>query len=199
MDGLILAGGRSRRMEGKHKGSLLYGGREFTRCIADELKRLTDVVWLSYADTVQERYEDCRVVKDIYRGCGPAGGIHAGLCACSGEILAVAACDMPFVKAELYQHLSNHWETQYDGVVPVTRNRKGEEEIWRMHPLAALYGKSMKKVLEEQIEKGNYRMTEILNHAEICYIDVTESKALNEMLKNINTTQEYREIEKQSR
>ena len=40
-DGLILAGGKSSRMGGEHKGNLIYGGETFTQILVKELNRGT--------------------------------------------------------------------------------------------------------------------------------------------------------------
>ena len=81
-DGLILAGGKSSRMGGEHKGNLTYGGETFTQILVKELNRGTENVWLSYGENIQGMYDGCKIVQDIHADCGPIGGLHAGLKAC---------------------------------------------------------------------------------------------------------------------
>jgi molybdopterin-guanine dinucleotide biosynthesis protein A len=135
---------------------------------------------------------DCRIVHDIYTGCGPIGGLHAVLQAAAGDGMdgvAVVACDMPFVKAGLYRYIYEQLRedrrnafVKYDGIVAVTEDG--------MHPLVAIYSVKAADVLGEQLEKGIYRLTAALSRLRIFYVDLTGS-GLVHMLVNINTTEEY--------
>lgn len=213
-EGLILAGGMSRRM-GVHKGSLTCNGESFTEILVRELKQEVETVWLSVGckaqgggcRAVQEmkdaangrcavyerenRVSGCRTVQDIYAGCGPIGGLHAGLTVCGSEFLLVAACDMPLLKAKLFSFLYEELrqrgqKRRYDGVVPVT----GEG----IHPLAAVYRKSAAGIFKEQIEAGNYRLRDALGRLDILYIDVAGEAYFARMLQNINTPQDYASV-----
>lgn len=199
-DGLILAGGKSRRMGGIHKGSLIYGNETFTQILAKELKKEAQKVWLSYGQEVRERIAGCGIVRDIYENSGPIGGLYAGLRMCANDCLLAAACDMPFLKIELFRYLyrelfrrdeaepaaserMNIQSSRYDGAVPVINGR--------IHPLAAIYKKSSVGVLEEQIKDKNYRLRDALLRLDILYVDMTGKKDFERMLQNINTRQEY--------
>ena len=48
MDGLILAGGKSTRMGGKHKGFLQMEEETFMDRLTREMKRRADQLWISY-------------------------------------------------------------------------------------------------------------------------------------------------------
>ncbi len=227
-EGLILAGGQSTRMGGRHKGSLTYRDETFTHHLVRELKRGVSCVRLSYGQEVKDEGIECPVVMDIYPGCGPIGGIYAGLRACESEWMLAAACDMPLMKIEMYCCLMDMLGRKgeeilaYDGAVPVTGSR--------IHPLAAIYrarkpvnkeasvltehmmGRQveiqadagseypvnrpdMADILEEQIQRGNYRIRDALNRLNILYVDVTGNKGFEQMLRNINTIEEYRQLE----
>lgn len=191
-EGLILAGGRSRRMGGIHKGSLTYNKETFTQRLIKELRKEMVRVRISYGSQVREDCGGCLAVMDIYPGCGPIGGIHAGLESCESQWLAVAACDMPFLKASLFCLLMDRLsETEKegiscDGAVPVLGGR--------IHPLAAVYQTGTAKVFEEQIKKGNYRVFDVLKRLNILYVDLTGQKIWEEMFQNINTTKDYERL-----
>ena len=185
MDALILAGGKSSRMGGEHKGSLSMGAETFTAHLVSQLRPLADKLWLSYGETVQQEIDGCIIVRDEYIDCGPMGGLHAGLKACSSEILLVAACDMPLLKRDLYDHLMELLPG-YDGVVPVTYGQ--------MHPLAAIYTKALLPIIEQALKDGNFRLRTALEQANIRYVDVPQFRV---MLNNINTREEYQAFLKQ--
>lgn len=220
LDGLILAGGKSTRMGGTHKGSLLIEAETFTERLVKELKKDAGKVWLSYGGQVHERYEGCGIVRDIYPECGPIGGLHAGLAACTGDGVMAAACDMPFLKIELYRYLARRMEEEeqktgesLDGVVPVLNCRAKlpeermdiqqgvrsclncpadrSESVGKVNPLAAIYRKSAAALLEEQIRNKEYRIRSALQKLKILYLDLDEGSELGQMLRNINTISEY--------
>lgn len=190
-DGLILAGGKSARMGGRHKGSLLYKEETFVQILIREMGQEVQQMWISYGQKNHGSYAGCRLLTDIYPECGPIGGIHAGLSACGQEWMLVMACDMPLLKKELFLRLYRELERagqgeEYEGVVPVTEGR--------VHPLAALYRKGLAKTLEGQIEDGNFRLRDALKKSRILYVDVSKAPAFTEMLRNINTEEEYRKL-----
>lgn len=191
MDGLLLAGGKSSRMGGRHKGDLLYGNETFTTRMIHEFSKDADTIWISYGAKVHGTYENCRIVRDIYPDCGPIGGIHAGLKACESDEVMVAACDMPFLKIELFRYLYKQMEeagkqekVAYDGAVSVLDGR--------IHPLSAIYRKTAALVMEQQILNGNYRIRAALDKMKILYVDVTGNARFAYMLQNVNTMEEYK-------
>ena len=185
MDALILAGGKSSRMGGEHKGLLSMGTGTFTSHLVLQLKPLADTLYLSYGEVIQQEIADCVILRDEYVDCGPMSGLQAGLKACKSNVLLVAACDMPLLKQTLYEHLMA-FLPGYDGVVPVTDGQ--------IHPLAAIYTKALLPVLEQSLHDGNYRLRSALEQVKICYVDVPQFSA---MLSNINTKEEYENFLKQ--
>lgn len=198
MDALILAGGKSTRMGGRHKGDLTYHSETFLEHLIGEfrkgIKQEPQQIMVSYGNKIHEKRDDVRIVMDEFHECGPIAGIHAGLCHCSSEELMIAACDMPFLEIGFYRYL---WQELvqaqmrngccYDGIVPVTAGK--------IHPIAAIYRcEPMRAVLERQIQKGDYRLTDALHALNIRYTDVTEQKDLCGMLQNINTLTEYENL-----
>ena len=193
MDGLILAGGRSTRMGGKHKGDLRYEDQTFLERIIGEFASCAERIWISYGTEMRRDYPGCVSICDEYPGCGPMGGIHAGLKRCRSDYMMVAACDMPFVKMELYHLLENELEKAqqeseavYVGAVPVADGR--------VHPLAAVYKKELAGCLKEQIERKEYRIRSIFDRQNILYVDVSYRADIKRMLSNVNTAAEYEEI-----
>ncbi len=185
-DGLILAGGKSTRMHGFHKGNLLYDEKTFVERLILEMKKEVQNIWISYGEKIQEEYIECRVVQDQYLECGPIGGLHAGLEKSANEWIFVAACDMPFLRIELYQFLRDFIEEKDRVVVPVMEGK--------VHPLAAVYRKDFKQIVEKQILSGNYKIMDLLKREDIHYVDVSDYCELCQMLRNINTMDQYEKL-----
>lgn len=199
MDGLLLAGGKSSRMGGRHKGELIYEDKTFTERMINEFAKEAETIWISYGDRIHYTDDRCRIVRDIYPGCGPIGGIHAGLTACKTDEMMVSACDMPFLKIELFRFLKKRIEdaegqgqSAYDGAVPFFNGR--------IHPLSAIYRKeNVLKVMEMQIIAGNYRIRDALNQLHVLYVDVSTNMEFAKMLQNVNTVEEYQKLVNNSR
>ena len=201
MAAAVMAGGRSSRMEGRHKGMLLTPeGVTFTDRLAAEMHKLTDLVYISYGDTIQMEAAECRIVRDIYKGCGPVGGMHAVLTRAfldGAAAVATAACDMPYVTAELFGYLYEQLKDRtdisedrqnpfdlYDGAVAVTGGK--------IHPLAAIYSVRAAGICKTQLEERNLRVRDALARMRILYVDL-EGTAYERMILNINTEDDYTE------
>lgn len=189
-DGLILAGGKSRRMGGYHKGDLVYHRQTFLEHMICEFQKEADHILISYGTERRGEYEGCGIVEDEFPDCGPMGGIHAGLKACENDYVMVAACDMPFLGIELYRYLYGKLRKAeeaegicYAGAVPVAEGR--------LHPLAAIYKKGLETELEDRLKAGRYRLTEALGGRRILYVDVSKNQDFRKMLMNVNTVAEY--------
>lgn len=192
-DGLILAGGKSTRMGGRHKGDLFFQEQTFLERIIEELKKVVSTVWISYGDLIRREYPGCEIVQDKYPERGPIGGFHAGFKKSRSELIFTAACDMPFLRARLYHFLCERLEQAeeergltYEGAVPVTDGRP--------HPLTAVYRKSLAGSLERQIQNDDLRLTSWLGGQDILYVDVTHMPAYRKMLRNVNSLAEYQAL-----
>lgn len=189
VDALILAGGKSSRMGGNHKGNLLLGEETFVQHIVREMAPISDQIWISYGNEVHAEYENCKIVQDIYKDCGPMGGIHAGLKKAENEKVIIVACDMPFMRAEFFERLLREMEDATDVIIPIVDGR--------IHPLAAVYKKRILPVVETQIQSGNYRLRHILDQVNTKYVDVSDNAEMVEMLRNINNTNDYFMMQKE--
>ena len=192
-DGLVLAGGKSRRMGGEHKGNLVFHEQTFQEHVIAELKKEADCVFLSYASCVHVDDGGCQILMDEVPGIGPVGGVYSGLKNSRQEMILVAACDMPLMDIAIYRYLYQKLEEEetmnehvYDGVVPVTEGK--------MHPLTAIYRRTALKVLEGQIRVQNYRMTDAVKKMDIFYVDLTDEPRYIQMLRNINTLEDYEQL-----
>lgn len=200
MAAAVMAGGRSLRMAGRHKGMLLTSeGVTFTDRLAAEMHKITDLVYISYGDTIQIEAEECSIVRDIYKGCGPVGGLHAVLTRAfldGAAAVATAACDMPYVTAELFGYLYEQLVVRadtsgdrqnpfdlYDGAVAVTGGK--------IHPLAAIYSVRAADICKTQLEERNLRVRDALARMRILYVDL-EGTAYERMIMNVNTEEDYR-------
>jgi len=157
---VVLVGGEARRADGQEKYFFTFDGRTFIERITESLSCITDEIILVARDPAQcSRFlhlSNVRCITDIRKGIGPIGGLHAGARAAQGDLIFVAACDMPCVNPAVVAHLFDRIGT-YDAAIPCW-NREMYE------PLHAVYRKS----------------------ALLSYLECHESLSLRAMVRNLN-------------
>ena len=182
--GVILAGGRNSRMGGHDKAFLRVGGETvFARTLGVLRLCFAEVVVVS---NTPEKYSDFAVdvVADELRGCGPLGGLHAGLGRIAAPYAFVAACDMPFLHVEPIRQLVSRLAEQ-DAIVP---RWNGDIE-----PLHALYAARLRGYIADAVAHGARAMREFLPHIAVEYVPqaVMERVAgAAEAFRNVNTPED---------
>ncbi|MDZ7777978.1 MAG: molybdenum cofactor guanylyltransferase [Bacteroidales bacterium] len=113
---------------------------------------------------------------------GPLGGMEACL-RFSGTIGNLfMPCDTPFLTVDFWEQLLSYAGT-YDAVIPASDNGKTE-------PLTGYYSREILPKIIAQIEKGDYKVQNLLKKINTKYLPV-ENPAL---LKNINSPQDFGEV-----
>ncbi|MGN7762150.1 molybdenum cofactor guanylyltransferase [Paenibacillus sp. 22594] len=189
--GVILAGGRSRRM-GADKALLMLEGQPLIAYSAARLSSITDHVVIACGEEERGAYRmfHLPLIPDIYPGLGPLAGLHAALQGSHTEWVAVLACDLPFASEGLFLHML---EIAYGGgdiqaVVPVTSEG-------RVQPLLALYNRSILPILEKFLSRRQLRVMEFLDVLDVHYVrdsDYEEGPRTHAFsLMNMNTPEDY--------
>ena len=149
--GVILAGGRSRRMGGGLKALQFLGGRPMLKHVIDRLAPQVDVLWLS-VETASEAWSPfgLRQLPDPEPGSrGPLGGLLAALGRCAEEDcdwLVLAPCDAPFLPLDLAGRLRAHAEER--GAAIVTVSRRGQ-----LHPVFSLWRRDELGPLDDAVRR----------------------------------------------
>ena len=186
VSGIILAGGRSLRM-GKDKTQLIWGRHTLLEQAVCRLRGLADDILVvgSLKDTCC--LPGIRQVQDRYKGCGPLGGIHAGLLEAKHEAVLVLSCDMPFVSAELTAFLA----AKREGFAAVIPRCRGHVE-----PLCAVYARSCLPVIEDLLQAGDNQVRQVFAKVNTCYIEEAELERFGDVQQlffNLNTPQDWQE------
>ena len=185
--GLILSGGKARRMGGIDKGLLTLKGEAM---ISHVIKRLSPQVGtvLINANREIETYQQFGfdVAQDeVTDFAGPLAGLHAGMKAAKTEFLLSVPCDSPLLPESLANRLMNALvENQAEIAVAKTGTQQ--------HPVFCLCRTSLFQDLEDYLKAGGRKVDDWQkNHAciEVSFDD--ESSAFT----NINTPEELSYIE----
>lgn len=180
--GLVLAGGRSRRMQ-RDKAALAYAGRPQ---LARAMELLAPLVARSFVSRRQDQQCDAlrggyEAIVDHLPELGPIGGIHAALHTHADRAWLVLACDLPFLDRPTLERLiaardparlASAYRSSYDGMP---------------EPLCAIYEPASRAALARWIESGERCPRKFLAQHEVRLLDLTNTHALD----NVNTPAEY--------
>ena len=185
--GVILAGGRSRRM-GQDKATLEVAGATLFARTLTMLRSLFPRVLIA-GDRPDLVRPEVPCVPDIYPGSA-LGGIHGGLSAASTPWIFVAPCDLAYPDPELVRFILGHRDG-YDIVLPRTPSG--------LEPVFALYHKNCLPAMEEMLARGDYRIYDFYDQVRVCYLDAATLPAgWQRALLNLNTPEDLRHMDKEA-
>lgn len=144
MTGVILAGGKSRRM-GRDKAFIPIDGLPLVeRVIRLFTANFTSVIIIGGP---AERFQDYHLphYPDIYPGSA-MGGLYTGLYQATTPYIFVSACDIPYPSAAV-MHFLISLRQGFDAIVA--------ESAIGLEPLFAVYGKSCLEQMRRQLDAGN--------------------------------------------
>ncbi|MFH1119090.1 MAG: molybdenum cofactor guanylyltransferase [Bacteroidota bacterium] len=182
LTGIILAGGKSRRM-GTDKGLVCFSGKPLVQYAIDSLSPFCERILISSNNQGYERF-GYEVVNDKYRDVGPMAGIASCLKQSRTEGNLVVSCDMPLLHPVVIKTiLENTKENTF--VVPTDAQGRAE-------PLCAFYRMDSLDILLKMITTGSYRMTELFIHAPVRYISPQDYpvKYDNQWFANFNSMED---------
>lgn len=156
--GVILAGGKSRRM-GEDKRFLLVG--EITlldRAVSVMGKLFSEVLVVIAQDSPPLAVTGCTVSRDLIANCGSLGGLYTGLARATNERIFVVACDMPFLNSDMIR-----WFVSRDPDADIVMAKLPDG----MQPLHAVYGKRALPVLERMATSHELKIRNITSDSSL--------------------------------
>lgn len=183
---VILAGGKSSRMNYINKAFLELNGETFIEKIIKELSSYEEIIIVSN-NMDEYKYLGYKVVKDIIPGCGPLSGIHSGLTYARNQNVLFVACDMPFISRRVIDNLGNI-KHKYEALIPVVKDK--------IQPLCGIYNKSIVELVEKELLNNKFKLMKFLEKVDVKYIKVDEMIDSNDCFSNINTKEEYNKMTK---
>lgn len=186
---LILAGGASRRM-GQDKAFIQVEGVRLLDYVYGKCQELFKEIIIVTNQPQQFIDYHTPVVVDEIPGAGSLGGLYTGLKRASNYYSFCVACDMPFLKPELITHLI---EKRFHNDVVIPRTKEGLE------PLHALYSKQCIESIKKCIERGSFKISDVLTEVRVYYYEEEEIKKIDPTLIsfiNANTKKELSKIQK---
>jgi molybdopterin converting factor subunit 1 len=181
--GLVLAGGRSSRMQ-RDKAALSYHGRTQLEWAMELITPFVERAFVSVrpdqqSDPVRAKFAQ---IVDTADNLGPIAGIMAAQAAHPNAAWLVLACDLPFLDAATIKHLI--WARQEDK--PATAYRSSHDGL--PEPLCAIYEPASRESISTYVTTtGKNCPRKFLIRSEAHLIDEPNPRALD----NVNTPEEY--------
>jgi molybdenum cofactor guanylyltransferase len=182
--GVILAGGKSRRM-GRDKAFLPFGTGLLIERVIEVVQQVTaDVILIT---NTPERYQrfGLPMFSDVIAEAGSLGGIYTGLVSAKTPYSLCLACDMPFVKPTFLRFLCGT-AAEADVVIP----RNAED----FQPLCAVYSQVCRDPIRHKIEAGQLKITGFFDQVHVRVIEgdlLARYDPYDIMFFNANTPEEY--------
>jgi molybdenum cofactor guanylyltransferase len=180
--GLVLAGGRSTRMQ-RDKAALTYHGHTQLEWAVSLLQPYAQRVFVSVRpdqtnDPVRARFDQ---IVDTRENVGPIAGIMAAQEKYPQVAWLVLACDLPFLDNSTLSHLifARHAERL------ATAYRSSHDGL--PEPLCAIYEPASREPLLAHVAKGKDCPRKFLINSDVQLIDEPNPRALD----NVNTPDEY--------
>jgi molybdopterin-guanine dinucleotide biosynthesis protein A len=180
--GLILAGGRGRRMGGVDKGLQLLHGRTMVDWVQERLSPQVDELLIN-ANQNLDAYAKfgVSVIADRIDGfAGPLAGLHRGLEAAANPYVVTVPCDSPFLPHDLVQRL-------HDGLRAAGAQLAVAKTGNQAHPVFCLCERALRPHLEAFLQNGGRKIDAwyaTLKITEVLFDDEMEA------FSNINTPEE---------
>jgi len=153
---IVLAGGKSTRMEGTDKSMLLINGVPLIKYVVSQVEDYFEEVIIGSNDREKYAFLNHRIVPDIRQGNGPLMGLLSCLRASSNEINFVTACDIPVLNIEFIRKMIA-LSSENKIVMPLGDTGKYE-------PLFAVYHRSVADIAEEILNSGSRKVIDLLGH-----------------------------------
>jgi molybdopterin-guanine dinucleotide biosynthesis protein A len=179
--GLVLAGGKSRRM-GKDKALLDRGGQSQLQYAFSLLEGITEQQYVStgkdqVGDAERQRFPQ---IPDRHDDMGPVAGILSALESEPDVDWLVLACDLPNLDAPTLQYLVN----QRTGAQPFTAYRSSYDGL--PEPLCAIYSADSLEIVRRFVADGIVCPRKILIRSDTQLLEQPNPTALD----NINTPED---------
>ncbi len=152
--GIVLAGGKSRRM-GKDKREIsIHGKPLLERTVTVLLEVFSEVLLVLAEPEGRREQERVKIVTDIIPGCAAVGGLYTGLYYSPYHRVFVVACDMPFLQPAVIEFFSTI-SSQADVVLAQLANG--------LQPMHGVYSKKCLPFLRDMLDVKDLRVQTIAN------------------------------------
>lgn len=177
---IILAGGRSSRMNGQDKGLLLLNNKPLYQHVIDKIApQVIDIIINCNRNIPLYQCANYCIISDVLPGfLGPLAGIYSGLVNSQTDWNLIVSCDTPFLPddlvARLYQKVTSHQAAYvFDGQ--------------KDHPTILLIKRNLAEKIKQYLVQGDRKLMLFLQSIDAIAVDFSDEQ---QAFININTPEE---------
>lgn len=179
--GIILAGGKSRRMGGINKALLRVGRETMIERVCGAVLHVMDKAMIITNTPGDFAFLGLPMFPDIHPNAGSLGGLYTGLIHCTDKLAFLVACDMPFLNPKIMKTMIQLADG-YDVVIP---NVDGG-----LQPLHAIYSTRCTPMIEDLLLHGDLKIIDFLQKVNVREVPEAFFKTLDpatRFVMNINS------------
>jgi molybdopterin-guanine dinucleotide biosynthesis protein A len=189
---VIQAGGQSRRM-GQNKALMPFHGQPLVQRIYERMKAIADEIILTTNQPDEYAFLQIAMAPDVMPGKGALGGLMTAFQRAAQPLVAVVACDLPFVNPGLIVFekdllLKNDMA---NAVIPLSAGG--------LEPMHAVYRRAVcLDSVRNALERGEMRVTSWLDSVPKQVLTETDLKPFDPYgitFINLNTPEEFQKAE----
>jgi molybdopterin-guanine dinucleotide biosynthesis protein A len=187
MTGIILAGGRSKRM-GENKAFIDAVGIPLFERVYRVFKEIFSEIIIVANDARPFKRYEARLQKDVILNKGALGGLYTGLLHSSSYHTFCSACDMPLLNPLLIKYMTKE-KDEYDVIVPKTPDG--------LHPLHAIYSKQCLIPIKQLLNRDDLKIVNFFQQVRVRYIEEMEIREFDPHMMsiiNVNTDEEMEAV-----
>ncbi len=173
-------------MGGVNKALLEVGGRRIIERVASALCRVFSDVLLITNSPDEFQFLGLPMLKDLVPGRGSLGGLYTGLSACKCDYGFLAACDMPFLSADVIGHMVDMIEG-FDVVVPRISGM--------LEPLHAAYSRECLPYIEDLFQHEDLKILNFYDKAKVREVSEKDLRRFDpelHFIMNLNTPEDLK-------
>ncbi|MEC9054663.1 MAG: NTP transferase domain-containing protein [Verrucomicrobiota bacterium] len=172
LNGLLLAGGKSRRMGSDKADLVLADGLSLRDQGLKLLNLVTEETYLSTAGDDRRTYH-CNTIPDLRHDAGPLAGLEAAFARAPEAAWLVTACDLPFLTSSVLKCLREARDPGREATCFISRF-DGKPE-----PLCTIYEPASAKALSHSLSEKAYCARRFLSSLDRRELDLPEKSALD--------------------
>jgi molybdopterin-guanine dinucleotide biosynthesis protein A len=180
---------------GENKALKHFLGRPLIQRVIERLTPIADEILVTTNQPADFTFLNLPLFSDIKPGRGPLGGLYTALVSAKNPVVAVIACDMPFVNAKLIEAAARFMVEEEADVV-IAQTPEGYE------PLHAIYRRATCiPAIEAAINNDQWRMVAWFPQVKVRMLSSSELDLYDPehvAFLNVNTAEEFAEAEKRA-
>ncbi|KXX68822.1 NTP transferase domain-containing protein [Flammeovirga sp. SJP92] len=176
INGLLLAGGRSKRMGGKDKARINYHGREQRFHMKEILSKYTNASFMSCRpDQIDTFSDQLNLLPDTFLNLGPFGALLTAFRSNPNAAWITVAVDLPFVDDKTIMHLIEQRDPTKVATLYKSTNT-GDPQ-----PLLGIWEPRAYLLLLQSLAFGKNSLREVIEDANIKLITPLSEQTLSEV------------------